>query len=34
MNQVRKDKKLQLDMRLISAAAIFGYTDGYKEYCK
>ena len=34
INQVRKDKKLQLDMRLISAAAVFGYTDRYKEYCK
>jgi hypothetical protein len=34
MNQVRTDKKLQLDMRLISTAAIFSYTDGYKEYCK
>jgi hypothetical protein len=34
MNQVRINKKLQLDMRLISAAAVFGYTDGYKEYCK
>lgn len=34
MNQVRTNKKLQLDMRLISTAAVFGYTDGYKEYCK
>lgn len=34
MNQVRINKKLQLDMRLISAAVVFGYTDGYKEYCK
>ena len=34
MNQVRTDKKLQLDMRIISTAAIFSYTDGYKEYCK
>jgi hypothetical protein len=34
MNQVRTNKKLQLDMRLISTAAIFSYTDGYKEYCK
>lgn len=34
MNQVRTDKKLQLDMRLISTAAVFIYTDGYKEYCK
>ena len=34
INQVRKNKKLQLDMRLISAAAVFGYTDGYQEYCK
>lgn len=34
INQVRTNKKLQLDMRLISAAAVFGYTDGYKEYCK
>lgn len=33
-NQVRTNKKLQLDMRLISTAAIFSYTDGYKEYCK
>ncbi len=33
-NQVRTNKKLQLDMRLISTAAIFDYTDGYKEYCK
>lgn len=34
INQVRKNKKLQLDMRLISTAAVFSYTDGYKEYCK
>ncbi|BDB55097.1 hypothetical protein GENT5_14020 [Flavobacterium ammoniigenes] len=34
INQVRTNKKLQLDMRPISAAAVFGYTDGYKEYCK
>lgn len=34
INQVHKNKKLQLDMRLISAAAVFGYTDRYKEYCK
>lgn len=34
INQVRINKKLQLDMRLISAAAVFDYTDGYKEYCK
>jgi hypothetical protein len=34
MNQVRTDKKLQLDMRLISTAAIFSYTDGYKSECK
>lgn len=34
MNQVRTNKKLKLDMRLISTAAVFGYTDGYKEYCK
>lgn len=34
INQVRTNKKLQLDMRLISEAAVFGYTDGYKEYCK
>jgi hypothetical protein len=34
MNQVRTNKKLKLDMRLISTAAIFSYTDGYKEYCK
>ena len=34
MNQVRTTKKLQLDMRLISTAAILSYTDGYKEYCK
>jgi hypothetical protein len=34
INQVRTNKKLQLDMRLISTAAIFSYTDGYKEYCK
>jgi hypothetical protein len=34
MNQVRTDKKLHLDMRLISTATIFSYTDGYKEYCK
>jgi hypothetical protein len=33
-NQVRTNKKLQLDMRLISTAAIFSYTHGYKEYCK
>jgi hypothetical protein len=34
MNQVRTDKKLQVDMRLISTAAIFSYTDGYKNECK
>lgn len=34
MTQVRTNKKLKLDMRLISTVAIFGYTDGYKEYCK
>ncbi|MBP6183121.1 hypothetical protein [Flavobacterium sp.] len=34
MNQVRTNKKLNLDMRLISTAAIFSYTNGYKEYCK
>lgn len=34
INQVHKNKKLQLDMRRISAAAVFGYTDRYKEYCK
>lgn len=34
MNQIRTNKKLKLDMRLISTAAIFSYTDGYKEYCK
>ena len=34
MNQVRTNKKLKLDMRLNSTAAIFSYTDGYKEYCK
>jgi hypothetical protein len=34
MNQVRTNKKLKLDMRLISTAAIFSYTDGYKAYCK
>lgn len=34
INQVRTNKKLQLDLRPISAAAVFGYTDGYKEYCK
>ena len=34
MNQVRTDKKLKLDMKPISIAAIFSYTDGYKEYCK
>ena len=34
INQVRKDKKLKLDMRLISAATVFSYTDRYKEYCK
>jgi hypothetical protein len=34
MNQVRTNKKLKLDMRLISTAAVFSYTDGYKEYCK
>lgn len=34
MNQVRTNKKLQLDMRLISEAAVFGYTDGYKSECK
>jgi hypothetical protein len=33
-NQVRTNKKLKLDMRLISTAAVFSYTDGYKEYCK
>jgi hypothetical protein len=34
INQVRTNKKLQLDMRLISTAAIFSYTDGYKSECK
>lgn len=34
INQVRTNKKLQLDMRLISTAAIFSYTDGYKKECK
>lgn len=34
MNQVRINKTLKLDMRLVSTAAVFGYTDGYKEYCK
>jgi hypothetical protein len=34
MNQVRTNKKLQMDMRLISTAAIFSYTDGYKKYCE
>lgn len=34
MTQVRTNKKLKLDMRLISTVAIFGYTDGYKKYCK
>ena len=34
MNQVRTNKKLKLDMRLISTAAIYGYTDGYKSECK
>lgn len=34
MNQVRSNKKLQLEMRLISTAAVFSYTDGYKSECK
>jgi PDZ domain-containing secreted protein len=34
INQVQTNNKLQLDMRLLSTAAIFSYTDGYKEYCK
>lgn len=34
MNQVRTDKKLQLDLRTKSIAAVFSYTDGYLEYCK
>ncbi|MBP6754705.1 MAG: hypothetical protein KA210_01060 [Bacteroidia bacterium] len=34
MNQVRTDKKLKLDFKSRSIAAIFSYTDGYKEYCK
>jgi hypothetical protein len=34
MNQVRTNKKLQLDMRLISTVSIFSYSNGYKEYCK
>jgi hypothetical protein len=34
MNQVRKNKKLQVDIRPESVNAVFSYTDGYKEYCK
>lgn len=34
INQVRKNKKLQHDLRPKSVASIFSYTDGYKEYCK
>jgi hypothetical protein len=34
INQVHTNKKLQLDMRPISTAVIFSYTEGYKEYCK
>lgn len=34
MNQVRKNKKLQVDIRPESVKAVFSYTDGYKEYCK
>lgn len=34
MNHLKTNKKLKLDMRLISTAAIFSYTDVYKEYCK
>ncbi len=34
MNQVRTNNKLKLDMRLISLAAVYDYTDGYKSECK
>jgi hypothetical protein len=34
MDQVRTFKKLKTDFRPKSIAAIFSYTDGYKEYCK
>ncbi len=34
MNQVHTNKKLKSDFRPKSIAAIFSYTDGYKEYCK
>jgi hypothetical protein len=34
MNQVRTNKKLQLDFRDKSIKTVFSYTDGYQEYCK
>lgn len=34
INHLKTNKKLKLDMRLISTTAIFSYTDVYKEYCK
>lgn len=34
INQVRTNKKLQLDFRAKSIKAVFSYTAGYKEYCK
>ena len=34
MNQVRVNTKLQKDLRVESINAVYGYTDGYKEYCK
>lgn len=34
MNQVRTNKKLKLDFKSKSIAAIFSYTDGYKKYCE
>ena len=33
MTQVRTNKKLQLDMRLISITAVYSYTDVYKKDC-
>ena len=33
MTQVRTNKKLQLDMRLISIADVYSYTDVYKKDC-
>ncbi len=34
MNQVRTNKKLKLDFKSKSIAAIYSYTDGYEKYCE